>query len=77
MTRVWDVETWVGASKDDQTRAVKQFVRLAEEPGPNELAELRSQAVGLYRRTYSEWGLTQGQTVRVAEASGPRPAPAP
>lgn len=59
---VWDVETWVG-SPEDRTRAVKQFVRLGSPPTQTELASQRAQAVGLYRRTYQEWGMSQGQKV--------------
>lgn len=71
-TMVWDVETWVH-SKEDPAKAVKQFVRLDAEPGPNELAELRSKAVGFYRVLYQEWGLGQGQKVSPREIDRPAP----
>jgi hypothetical protein len=57
-----DVETWA-TMRGDASKAVKVFVRLESEPGPNELAELRSQASGLFRRTYNEWANALGEKV--------------
>lgn len=67
---VWDTETWVYL-KEDPTRAVKIFTRTTVEPGPNELAELTSQTVGLFRRTYQEWGNGQGRKVTERRVGAP------
>jgi hypothetical protein len=55
----------------DPSKAVKLFVRLAEEPGPNELANLQAQATGLFRRTYQQWADNLGEKVTSRVVSAP------
>lgn len=56
----YDVESWA-TLRDDSSKAVKVFIRLESEPGPNELANVRAQATGLFRRTYKVWANSLGE----------------
>lgn len=49
----WIAEAW--AKGKDGDAAVKLTVRSEEEPGPNELAALRAEAVGFFRRQFGDW----------------------
>lgn len=59
---MWTLEVW-SYMKADESKAVKLTIKLAEKPGPNELAYYRAQIIGQFRRIYALWPDGAGERV--------------